>query len=32
MIKYIAAERDTPDVPRTWGEGKTVWLQDYNVK
>ena len=23
MIKYIAAERDTPDVPRVWGEGKT---------
>jgi len=23
MIKYIAAERDTPDVPRAWGEGKT---------
>ena len=23
MIRYIAAERDTPDVPRAWGEGKT---------
>ena len=23
MIKYIAAERNTPDVPRAWGEGKT---------
>ena len=23
MIKYIAAERQTPDVPRAWGEGKT---------
>ena len=23
MIKYIAAERDTPDVPRVWGNGKT---------
>ena len=23
MIKYIAAERDTPDVPRAWGEGET---------
>jgi len=23
MVKYIAAERNTPDVPRAWGEGKT---------
>jgi len=23
MIKYIAAERISPDIPRVWGEGKT---------
>ena len=23
MCKYIAVEKNTPDVPRAWGEGKT---------
>jgi hypothetical protein len=23
MIKYIAVQHDTPDVPRAWGEGDT---------
>jgi len=23
LIKYIGAERNTPDIPRVWGEGKT---------
>tara|TARA_R110002050_G_scaffold110971_1_gene223810 strand:- start:79 stop:273 length:195 start_codon:yes stop_codon:yes gene_type:complete len=23
MIKYIAVEKNTPDIPRVWGEGKT---------
>ena len=23
MIRYIGVEKDTPDFPRVWGEGKT---------
>ena len=32
MIKYIAAERDTPDVPRAWGEGKTDLIARYQCE
>ena len=28
MIKYIAVEKDTPDVPRAWGEGKTDLVEN----
>ena len=29
MIKYIAVEKDTPDVPRAWGEGETDLIARY---
>jgi len=32
MAKYIAAEKDTPDVPRAWGEGKTDLIARYQCE
>jgi len=32
MIKYIAVEKDTPDVPRAWGEGKTDLVARYQCE
>ena len=32
MIKYIAYERDTPDVPRAWGEGETDLIARYQCE
>jgi hypothetical protein len=32
MIKYIAVEKDTPDIPRAWGEGKTDLIARYNCE
>ena len=32
MIKYIAAERNTPDVPRVWGDGKTNLIARYQCE
>ena len=30
MKRYIAVEKDTPDVPRVWGEGETDLIARYN--
>jgi hypothetical protein len=32
MIKYIAYEKDTPDVPRAWGEGETDLIARYQCE
>ena len=32
MIKYIAYEKDTPDVPRAWGEGETDLIAKYQCE
>jgi hypothetical protein len=32
MIKYIAVEKDTPDIPRVWGEGETDLIARYNCE
>jgi len=32
MIKYIAYERATPDIPRVWGEGKTDLIARYQCE
>ena len=32
MIRYIAVEKDTPDVPRAWGEGNTDLVARYNCE
>ena len=31
-IKYIAVEKDTPDVPRAWGEGETDLIARYQCE
>ncbi len=30
--RYIAVEKDTPDVPRAWGEGKTDLIARYQCE
>ena len=32
MVKYIAVERTTPDVPRAWGEGDTDLIARYQCE
>jgi len=32
MIKYVAVEKDTPDVPRAWGEGETDLIARYQCE
>ncbi len=32
MIKYIAVEKETPDIPRAWGEGKTDLIARYQCE
>jgi len=32
MIKYIAVEKDTPNIPRAWGEGETDLIARYQCE
>jgi|TARA_R100001480_G_scaffold137726_1_gene134750 hypothetical protein len=32
MIRYIAVEKATPDIPRVWGEGKNDLIARYQCE
>ena len=32
LIKVVAYEKDSPDIPRAWGEGQTLAIAELNCE